>query len=149
MTRSRHAPPSGPAQQGFAVIAGLFLIVVLAALGSFMLTLSNTAQLTSAQDVQGSRAYWAARGGLEWAIAGVNATAPLAPAVVPAATCPTAAAPILLDGFALLVTCTAQVYSEADAIVHLFRLTSVATSVDAGVGGLGFVERSVSASLER
>lgn len=136
-------------QQGFAAIAALFLLVVLAALGGFMLTLSNTAQLTSAQDVLGSRAYWAARGGLEWAIAGVNATVPVAPAVAPAATCPAAPAPILLDGFAMLVTCTAQVYSEANRSVHLFQLTSVATSVGVAVGSIGFVERSVSASLER
>ena len=50
-------------QQGFAAIAAVFLVVVLAALGAFMVTFSNTQQLTSAQDVQGSRAYWAARGG--------------------------------------------------------------------------------------
>jgi MSHA biogenesis protein MshP len=133
--RSRHA------QRGFAAIAALFLLVVLAALGATMLALSNTAHLTSVQDVQGSRAYWAARGGLEWAIASVNAATP--------AGCPGIIAPALLDGFAMVVTCTSQSYSEADASVHLFRLTSVATSSGAVVGSLGFVERSVSASLER
>ena len=53
-------------QHGFAVIAAIFLVVVLAALGGFMVTFSNTQQLTSAQDLQGSRAYWAARAGLGW-----------------------------------------------------------------------------------
>ena len=65
------------AQRGFAAIAAIFLVVVLAALGGFMLTFSNTAQLTSAQDVQGTRAYWAARAGLEWAIAHSLASTPV------------------------------------------------------------------------
>ena len=136
-------------QKGFAAIAALVVLVLLAALGSFLLTISNTAHLTSAQDVQGSRAYWAARGGLEWALASVDASSPVAPAVSPPATCPTAATPATLDGFALVVTCVDHVYSEADADVHIFRLTSVASTVGAAVGGLGFVERSVSASMER
>ena len=67
---------SHPAQRGFAAIAAIFLVVVLAALGGFMLTFSNTQQLTSAQDVQGSRAYWAARAGLEWGIASATASCP-------------------------------------------------------------------------
>jgi len=134
---------------GFAAIAALFLLVALAALGSFMLTVSNTAQLTSAQDVQGSRAYWAARGGLEWAIANVVASTPVAPAVTPPATCPATAAPALLDGFALVVTCTIQAYSEGDATIRMFQLTSVATVAGMAVGDIGFVERSVSASMER
>ena len=69
--------PQSIHQTGFAAIAAIFLVVVLAALGGFMMIFSNTQQLTSAQDFQGSRAYWAARGGLEWAIASVAATAAL------------------------------------------------------------------------
>ena len=136
-------------QMGFAAIAALVVLVLLAALGSFLLTISNTAHLTSAQDIQGSRAYWAARGGLEWAIASVEASAPVAPAVSPPATCPVAAAPVALDGFALVVTCLGQAYSEAGATVRMFRLTSVASTSGAAVGSPGFIERSVSASMER
>lgn len=136
-------------QSGFAAIAAIFLVVALAALGGFMITLSNTQQLTSAQDYQGSRAYWAARGGLEWAIAGVVATAPVAPATLPQATCPTTAPPTAVDDFALVITCTAQTFSEAGSAINIFQLTSVASSSGTTVGGLGFVERSVSASIER
>lgn len=136
-------------QHGFAVIAAMFLLVGLAALGSFMVTISNTSHLNSAQDLQGSRAYWAARGGLEWGLAAVSATAPVAPAAGPPAECPTTSAPARLDGFALVVTCAVSVYGEAGADVRIFRLRSVASSVDAAVGSRGFVERSVSATLER
>lgn len=140
-------PPSY--QSGFAAIAAIFLLVVLAGLGGFMMTFSNTQQLTSAQDYQGSRAYWAAKGGLEWAIAGVVATAPVAPAVTPQATCPNTTPPATLDDFVLVITCTAQTYSEGEAIVNVFQLTSTASSTGVAVGSLGFIERSVSASIER
>ena len=57
---------SHPPVRGFAAISAVFLLVVLAGLGAYMLSMSNVQQLSSAQDVQGTRAYWAARAGLEW-----------------------------------------------------------------------------------
>ncbi|MBT9507544.1 hypothetical protein [Rhodoferax sp.] len=123
-------------QQGFAAIAAIFLVVVLAALGGFMLTFSNTQQLTSAQDILGSRSYWAARAGLEWGIAGVTAT------------CPVASTSFAVDAFAVTVTCTLQTYTDAGQPVNIFQLTSVARSSGAA-GSVGFVERSLSATLER
>ena len=137
-----------PSQQGFAAIAAIFLVVVLAALGGFMLTFSNTQQLTSAQDVQGSRAYWAARAGLEWAIAGVVATAPVAPALLPLATCPVTAAPATVDGFTLVIACSAQTFDEAGVSRTVFQLKSTAI-LGGTVGDIGYIERSVSASMER
>jgi len=135
-------------QRGFAAIAAIFLVVVLAALGAFMLTFSNTQQLTSAQDIQGSRAYWAARAGLEWGIAGVLATAPVSPAVMPLATCPVASTPAVVDGFALTVGCTSQAYNEAGVVRTIFYLTSTA-KFGGTPGDVGYIERSVSVSLEQ
>ena len=40
-------------QKGFAAVAAVFLVVGLAALGAFMVSLSNTQQVTSAQDTMG------------------------------------------------------------------------------------------------
>ena len=125
-----------PAQHGFAAIAAIFLVVVLAALGAFMLTFSNTQQLTSAQDVQGSRAYWAARAGLEWGIGSA------------AASCPTSPTTLTVDTFTVLITCTLQAYAEAGATVNILQFTSVASSAGA-VGSVGYIERSVSASQEK
>ncbi len=123
---------------GFAAIAGLFLLVVLAALGAFMLTISNTQQIDSAQDLQGSRAYWAARAGLSWGVGSVVASS---------AACPTPPAPFVVDGFTLNVTCSRQTYSEGSGTVVVFTFFSVATSA-AAVGSLGRVERSVALTLE-
>jgi MSHA biogenesis protein MshP len=126
------------AQAGFAAIAAIFLLVVLAALGAYMLTFSNTQQLNSAQDVQGSRAYWAARAGLAWGLGSV---------AVSSAACPVPPAPFIVDGFTLSVTCSRQTYGEDASTVTLFRFDATALRGGA-VGTVGFVERSVSASVE-
>jgi MSHA biogenesis protein MshP len=136
--------------KGVAAIVALFLLVVLAALGAFMLSFSNTQQLSSARDVQGSRAYWAARAGLEWALAAVDVTAPVAPAVAPLATCPAVAQPATIDGFTLQpIACERRLYDEGGGAVPrvVFRLTATVNSTGA-VGSVGYIERSVSASVE-
>ena len=130
MTRNRFA------QRGFAAIAAIFLVVGLASLGAFMLTLSNTQQLTSAQDVQGTRAYWAARAGLEWGISSANVTS----------ACP-APTTLTVDNFSATVTCSLTSFVEAGAAVKLIQLRSVASS--GTVGSVGYIERSVSASMEK
>ncbi len=122
---------------GFAAVAAIFLLVLLAALGAFMLTFSNTQQINSAQDVQGSRAYWAARGGLEWGLA----------SVIGASACPASPTALALDGFNVSVTCVSQSYAEAGVNRTLYRLAATA-SRGAGVGTISYVERSVSATIE-
>lgn len=126
---------------GFAAIAAVFLVLVLAALGAFMVSFSNTQQLNSARDVQGSRAYWAARAGLEWAVArlGPGSTACWG------ATAPTP--PTTVEGFSVSVSCTPASYTDGATTVYVFRLKSTATAGSSG--GVGYVDREVSASLER
>lgn len=137
-----------PLQRGFAAVAAIFLVVVLAALGGFMLSFSNSQQLSSVQDMQGSRAYWVARSGLEWGMAAVLASAPVAPAVTPLPSCPgTTAAPTPLEGFTLTVHCIPQTFNEAGVTRTIFRLEAIA-SAGGAVGSISYVERSVSASLE-
>ena len=140
--------PRRSIQQGFAVIAAIFLVVVLAALGGFMLTFSNTQQLTSAQDVQGSRAYWAARAGLEWAIVAV----PLAPATL----CPNTTSTVIaagvgpgpVDGFTLQISCSNNTYTEGGTSPTIYRFESWAFTAGS-VGSVGYIERSLSVSLEK
>lgn len=55
-------------QRGFAIVSAIFLLVVLAALGGFIATVSTTQHIGSAQDIQGSQAYYAARAGVEWGL---------------------------------------------------------------------------------
>ena len=53
-------------QSGFSLVTAIFLLVILASLGAFIVTISGVQQTSSALDVQGSRAYQAARSGIEW-----------------------------------------------------------------------------------
>lgn len=138
-----------PLQRGFAAIAAIFLVVVLAALGGFMLTISNTQQLTSAQDLQGVRAYWAARAGLEWGASGVRASS--------TGSCAAPTTLLAIDGFTVCVACSQQTYTEAAsyANVKIVTLESVARTPAlascAAVGAVGeasYVERSVSLAME-
>jgi MSHA biogenesis protein MshP len=55
-------------ERGFAIVTAIFLLVILAGLGVAMLVFSNSQQSASAADVVGSRAYQAARSGIEWAL---------------------------------------------------------------------------------
>jgi len=132
--------------QGFAAIAAIFLVVVLAALGAFMVTFSVTQQLTSAQDVQGTRAYWAARAGTEWGIGAVSAV--VNPASLSASTC-TTSTPLSIDGFSVAVACSVTAYQEAGQSRYMVQMRSVASTAGGTVGTVGYIERSVSASMER
>lgn len=54
--------------RGFAIVSAIFLLVVLAGLGVALVTFSTSQHASSALDVMGSRAYQAARAGVEWAL---------------------------------------------------------------------------------
>lgn len=129
-------------EHGFAAIAAIFLVVVLAAMGTYMVAFSNTQQITSAQDLQGTRAYWAARAGLEWAVASHMA----------AGACTAANTVLVIDTFSVNIGCSMATYNDSSGaggvVVRLFQFTSTATN-GASVGGIGFIERSVAGSLER
>jgi MSHA biogenesis protein MshP len=127
-------------QHGFAAIAAIFLVVILAALGGFMLSFSNTQQLTSAQDIQGSRAYWAARAGLEW---GIVSAASSCTAGTTTLSIPTGST------FSVAVTSTPTSYSEGMNTPTICRITAVATLPGSVVGSVGFIERSVTGAIEK
>jgi MSHA biogenesis protein MshP len=55
-------------QHGFTAVSAIFILVVLVALGAFIVSVSTSQQIGSALDVQGVRAYEAARSGVEWGL---------------------------------------------------------------------------------
>jgi MSHA biogenesis protein MshP len=60
--------------RGFAIVSAIFILVVLGALGAFIVSVTTGQQIGSALDFQGVRAYQAARAGIEWGIYQVQAT---------------------------------------------------------------------------
>lgn len=128
-------------QRGFAAIAAIFLIVALAALGGYMVSFSSAQQITSAQDVQGTRAYWAAQAGLEWGVTNHKA----------AAACSAASTVLAIEGFTVTVACNMATYTDSGITPgvnpRIFQFVATATTAGA-LGSVGYIERSVSTSLE-
>jgi MSHA biogenesis protein MshP len=54
-------------RHGFALMAALFIIVTLAAIATYLLTVSTGQVAAASQDEQAARAYQAARSGIDWA----------------------------------------------------------------------------------
>lgn len=130
--------PAAVRQGGFAIVSAIFLLVALAALGAVMVTFSNTQHLTSAQDVQGSRAYWAAKGGVQWAAA----------SIVAAGACPASPIPLALAaGFAVVVTCQSNAYVDGATPRTVYWITATA-SAGGPIGSATYVEREVQALIE-
>jgi MSHA biogenesis protein MshP len=109
-------------QRGFSLVTAIFLLVVIAALGTFAVTLSTTQQQSSALDVLGSRAYQAARAGIEW-----GAYQALQNGGSCLASTPLAGLPNTLAGFSVTVTCTPTATTDGGAPITLYQLTSTAS----------------------
>lgn len=130
--------------RGFSLPTAIFLLVILALLGAFMVSLSTTQNVMSAHDVQGSRAYHAARAGMEWALYNLKP---------PATACPAASTTFPVDGFSVTVTCApagspaTPSYDEAGTTRYIFYVASTA-SAGGAVGNMGHVERSVGSFVE-
>ena len=54
--------------RGFSLVSAIFLLIVLAALGVAMVTISTTQHQSSSLDIEGVRAYQAAKAGIEWGV---------------------------------------------------------------------------------
>lgn len=141
LRRGRAKAAMSVRQRGFTLVSAIFLLVALAALGAAIVSVSTTQQRTSAQDLQGSRAYHAARAGVEWGVYQMmdpdNATYSL-PACFGNTT-------INLEGFTVAVSCTSQTFTEAATPVHsivVYQLTSTASGGGA-VGDVNRIERQV------
>jgi hypothetical protein len=63
-------------------------------------------------------------------------------------TCPASPTTLAISSFSVEVRCSQQTYSEAGLSPQIFQLKAVATS-SGGVGSVTYVERSVSAGMEK
>ncbi|HEX7812637.1 MAG TPA: agglutinin biogenesis protein MshP [Burkholderiales bacterium] len=134
-------------QRGISVITAIFLIVVLAALGAFLVTVSGLQQTSSALDIQGSKAYQASRAGIEWgAFQALRNGSCAGGTFVPGGT---------LTDFTVTVTCVATPYSEVTAstgTVYLITSTacnrpSAGTCPNNAAPGQNYVERQLQATM--
>lgn len=139
-------------QRGFSLITAIFLLVVLSGLGAVMLSFFTAQQQSSALDVLGSRAYQAARTGVEWGAfqvirsgvgGGISCTA------AGAANTPPALAGSLAT-FSVSVTCASSAHTEVAVpagTLTVYRLTSTATR--GAAGQTDYVERQIEVTIAR
>jgi MSHA biogenesis protein MshP len=130
-------------EKGFAIISSIFILVVLAALAAFVVSVTSTQNITLAQNVQAARAYQAAQAGIEWGISRWVAATP-----------DCAAAPDSIITFAGtdLSEFTTTVKRTppspiADGGINFCKIESTATNA-AAVGSIGYAERQVRAVVE-
>lgn len=135
-------------ERGFSLVSAIFLLVILSALGVFMLSISTMQQTTSTQDLQGSKAYQAAKAGLEWGAYQIM-TPENSVGVAPYA-CPIPLPmPVFggaLNDFVVTVECVQSPdFIEGGNTVRVYQLTSTARFGTSPA--TNFVERSIRASI--
>ena len=126
-------------------MSAIFILVILAGLGAAMVSFFTTQQQSSALDVQGGRAYQAARAGIEWAAyQGIKNAAAFG--------CATAGASNdvinfagALASFTTTVACSSAVHDESGNSVRVYLITSTAKS--GALNSTDYVERVLTATI--
>ena len=102
--------------------------------------MSRCQHITSAQDVQGTRAYQAARTGIEWGAYQVliNSKCPLSTSLTAGGT---------QAGFSITVQCNSfsSPYTEGGGTVSMYQITSTASQ--GTLGSATYVERQLTATI--
>lgn len=148
-------------QAGVALVTAIFLLVVLAGLAVAVVSLSGAQQDTAIKDEMGTRAYLAAKAGMEWALFTAQAGDPNANHFG-LLNCPVApAAPLnfalpqgtTLSAFSVEISCTAASTGYGgtpDPTAGHFRITVTACNAASCSGanpGPDYVQRKIMAQL--
>jgi MSHA biogenesis protein MshP len=142
--RGTAVPRTGArASAGFALIAAIFVILVLAALAMFAVRIGATQQQTADYALLNARAQLAADSGIEY---GINQALVHGSCPGPATTLNPVAAG--LKGFTVVVTCTVtphQIGAAPPSTYHAYVLTSVAQLGTYGTSS--YVERTATRTV--
>jgi MSHA biogenesis protein MshP len=142
--------------RGFALMMAIFMIVTLAAIGVYLLTISTGQLEAASQDEQGARAYQAARSGIDWGAFQVlkNGGGPFG------ATCAVATPALSLGSlgpaggtnFYAEVSCQ-RVGNETEGVVtvEVFRVTAIGCNRTpcSGIATPTYVERELQLTVTR
>lgn len=143
-------------QNGFTMISAIFILVVLGALGAFIVNISTIQQITSAQDLLGAKAYQAARAGIEWGIyqvldpTNVSVVVPTNASWPNMPPCPGNPTSLMLEGFIVSVTCTiSMTYNENGSARSIVIYSIGATAISGKPGSQGYIERQLQATISK
>jgi len=125
-------------QKGFSLVTTLFIIVVLAVLGSYMVSMVTTQNQSTALSIQGLRAWYAAVSGFEWVAYQLD------PSVN--GNCPTIPTTMTIEGFTVKVTnCDPYSITEAGKSYTLYDISVL--SERGNYGDVDFVSRKIQATV--
>lgn len=151
--------------RGFSLVTAVFLIVVLALLGSCIVTVVTLQQQSQMSDIAGNHAYQAARAGIEWAahqtldpnhtLNAASCAVPAMPACPGGGTTHLAAGTLAgsLGGFTVTVTCERTQSTEGNRSIWVYSIESTACNQPNGGSCLGttpqagYVERRITATF--
>lgn len=120
-------------ERGMSLVTALFILVVLSAIGGYMVLVSGVQSQTTVMALQGVRAYHAARSGLEWGIFQDLANG----------SCTTGTFDI--DAFSVAVGCSQATFTEGGQTYNVYRVTSLAQL--GNYGDQGYVSRQLTAKV--
>ncbi len=114
-------------ENGFAIVSALFVVVILALIGSYIVSISALTRAAQSLSLQGDKAYYAAKSGLEWGIYKVAPSSVSGGA--PPYNCPTSPTTLTftqggLKGFSSTVSCTQSAFTESGSTYNLFQITA-------------------------
>jgi len=120
-------------ERGFSLVMAVFLMVVVALLGAYMVTIGTTQQQVSTLSILGARTFAAAESGMEWGVA----------EVIGGSACFGSPANFTLsggaaDGYAIVATCDSPG-------TDMFRIAVTATR--GSVGSADYSRRSIRATV--
>lgn len=134
-TRAVHIG-QGAKENGFTLVAALFLILVLALLALIIATVGGVQRQSVNLALLQTRGYYAAQSGIEWgtwqALYGSGAN-------------PCNGSPGAVNGFTVTVTCTSTVHRESGENVTVYALAATATY--GAYGQADFVSRSIQTTV--
>lgn len=139
--------PWRSAQRGISIVMAIFLLLLFASIAAFMASLMSSSHISSAQDLEGSRAYQAARAGVEWGLYQLDAPGSV-PGLPP---CFATTTLTQIPNYSVNVTCTpypgaSTFYQEGSRTIRIFQVTATATSIG---GRPPTVERVVEVIAEK
>ena len=135
------------AARGFSLVSAIFLLLILAALGIFMLSIYTSQRTIANQDVRG--AYQAAKAGIEAATFAILTpeNAAVVNTIFNGCTAGMAVPTFggALSGFNVTVDCQLTTQTEGENTIRVYQITSTGSSGTAPSSD--FVERQISASI--
>jgi len=129
-------------QLGFSLVAAIFLLVVLAGLGIYMVTISTVQQQTLSYTFLSARAYQAARSGIEWGTY----------RVINDSDCSSFPHTIdfsddSLTGFQTKLNCSVVEHQEKNHKFNIYNLIATSETDTASFGTLDYVSREIKVTI--